>query len=716
MAKKRVGSSDFKVKLSEKLVITTFTPAISYLHIVENFTSSRITVTDFIASAGIESVAGSPLTTKGDLFTYSTVNAKLPISGNDGWVLAEDSAEPTGLKWIALAGGGDMLLGTSQVVTALKTFEDGTFGLRNVADDQTAVFVNTNTATRTYTLPNVSGTVALTGDIPSVPPATDYWLTAGTTSLTAPAIIDVNGTDTFTIRTGTSGGRSAILLQDFASSLQTWESGGTDTFHVTTSSVGVKIGTTQSATESKIEVLAASMVITDAISSKGLVNAADYTANLTARSLIDQGHADGRYAPISITGTVTGTGTNNQVALWNGTDDIDALTAGTNTHVLTMVAGVPAWAANVDTGATQLSDLSDVTSATQTDGFVIASSGGDYIGRALVEADISNLGVYSTDIHANITALDNVGGVNTGDQDLNEQRLEATEGTYTVLDSDKDITVILTGIIDAVPIVLESATKSVGFQVTILNDTGNTSTISKGSDSTVQAGAIPDLLDGEYFYAELISTSPNTWSVLIGEAALLTTKGDIYTYDTDDQRLAVSGNDGWVLSEDSSEATGLKWIALAGGGDMLLGTIQTVTAAKTFDTATLLLNDTDSAFDLELGSTSTITSANKTLIFDVNDANRTLTISGDATITGSNTGDQTITLTGDVTGTGTGSFATTIAAKAVDVAMLADGTDGELITWDAAGVAAVVAVGTATHVLTSNGVGVAPTFQAQAGG
>ena len=48
----------------------------------------------------------------------------------------------------------------------------------------------------------------------------------------------------------------------------------------------------------------------------------------------------------------------------------------------------------------------------------------------------------------------------------------------------------------------------------------------------------------------------------------------------------------------------------------------------------------------------------------------------------------------------------------VPVADLANGTDGELITWDASGVPATVAVGTATHVLTSNGAGAAPTFQA----
>ena len=47
---------------------------------------------------------------------------------------------------------------------------------------------------------------------------------------------------------------------------------------------------------------------------------------------------------------------------------------------------------------------------------------------------------------------------------------------------------------------------------------------------------------------------------------------------------------------------------------------------------------------------------------------------------------------------------------------LRTGTDGELITWDASGDPATVAVGTATHVLTSNGAGAAPTFQAAAGG
>ena len=53
---------------------------------------------------------------------------------------------------------------------------------------------------------------------------------------------------------------------------------------------------------------------------------------------------------------------------------------------------------------------------------------------------------------------------------------------------------------------------------------------------------------------------------------------------------------------------------------------------------------------------------------------------------------------------------------AVTLAKMAAGTAGNLITYDASGNPAAVATGTATHVLTSNGAGLAPTFQAAAGG
>jgi len=53
-----------------------------------------------------------------------------------------------------------------------------------------------------------------------------------------------------------------------------------------------------------------------------------------------------------------------------------------------------------------------------------------------------------------------------------------------------------------------------------------------------------------------------------------------------------------------------------------------------------------------------------------------------------------------------------IKDKAVAVSKLKDGTDGELITWNASGVAETVAVGASGHYLKSNGDGAKPSFAA----
>lgn len=49
--------------------------------------------------------SSSPLTTKGDLFGYSTTNARVPV-GTNGQVLTADSAEALGVKWASPAASG----------------------------------------------------------------------------------------------------------------------------------------------------------------------------------------------------------------------------------------------------------------------------------------------------------------------------------------------------------------------------------------------------------------------------------------------------------------------------------------------------------------------------------------------------------------------------------------------------------------------------------
>jgi hypothetical protein len=70
----------------------------------------------------------TPLTTKGDIFTFSTVDARLGVGAN-GTVLTADSTEATGLKWVAatasganwslLNSGGTSLSGSTTTVSGI---------------------------------------------------------------------------------------------------------------------------------------------------------------------------------------------------------------------------------------------------------------------------------------------------------------------------------------------------------------------------------------------------------------------------------------------------------------------------------------------------------------------------------------------------------------------------------------------------------------------
>ena len=64
----------------------------------------------------VDTTAGSPLTTKGDIYGHSTVNARIPV-GSDGQVLTANSATGLGVSWAAIPSPGGS--GTWQVATTV---------------------------------------------------------------------------------------------------------------------------------------------------------------------------------------------------------------------------------------------------------------------------------------------------------------------------------------------------------------------------------------------------------------------------------------------------------------------------------------------------------------------------------------------------------------------------------------------------------------------
>ena len=74
----------------------------------------------------IQAGAVSPLTTKGDLYTFSTSDARLGVGAN-GTTLVADSSEATGLKWASPAAGGKVLQVVSATYSTQASTTSGTY-------------------------------------------------------------------------------------------------------------------------------------------------------------------------------------------------------------------------------------------------------------------------------------------------------------------------------------------------------------------------------------------------------------------------------------------------------------------------------------------------------------------------------------------------------------------------------------------------------------
>jgi hypothetical protein len=116
-----------------------------------------------MATGRIPTTANSPLTAKGDLFTFSTGSAKLAV-GNNGDTLVADSAATTGLRWTEnyAAGKNKIINGDFGIWQRGTSFAPSAAGFYYTADR----WVTYNFATSTTTVSQqafTAGTAPVTG-------------------------------------------------------------------------------------------------------------------------------------------------------------------------------------------------------------------------------------------------------------------------------------------------------------------------------------------------------------------------------------------------------------------------------------------------------------------------------------------------------------------------------------------------------------------------
>jgi len=134
--------------------------------------------------------------------------------------------------------------------------------------------------------------------------------------------------------------------------------------------------------------------------------------------------------------------------------------------------------------------------------------------------------------------------------------VSAKTGNYTLVAADAGTTITMTSA-SATAITVNTGVFTAGDTLEIINLGAGICTITAGT-ATVSTSAVLTLK--QYDAGTLWFSATGTAVFISADAAdsPLTTKGDLYTYSTTNDRLAVGAND-TVLTADSTASTGLKW-------------------------------------------------------------------------------------------------------------------------------------------------------------
>lgn len=167
--------------------------------------------------AGNGSGTTSPLTTKGDIYGYSTTNARIPV-GTDGQVLTADSTQALGVKWAASTGGVTSVFTRTGAVVAVS----GDYNTSQVTENTNLYFTNARAIASTLTgYVSGAGTISsadsilgaiqkLNGNIT----ASTYWQRSGTTLSPVTSGDNINTTGLLGVGNNQAGinGTNGILI------------------------------------------------------------------------------------------------------------------------------------------------------------------------------------------------------------------------------------------------------------------------------------------------------------------------------------------------------------------------------------------------------------------------------------------------------------------------------------------------------------------------